>query len=243
MTSAPDAETEKDSGSTSPQHPDSRMHRGGKLSFRRRVPHVEDKDLPLTIGGESPPALSKLVPAGFEKVEIEVGTGKGTFLLAGTAARPDTFLLGIEAALAYARYAAERLKKQERGNGYLLVDNAKLFLADRVEAGELDRLHVYFPDPWPKRRHRKRRFFTDEVPAVIHRVLKPGGWLLVCTDNAAYAGEIARVVGSSPLLVRDPDEEERLLRTEPGHGFSPTNFEKKYQAEGRIIRRYAFRRV
>ncbi len=219
------------------------MHRDGKLSFRRRVPHVVDKDLPLTIGGESPPALRELVPDGFERVEIEVGTGKGTFLLAATGARPDTFLLGIEAAPAYARYAAERLKKQERNNGYLLVDNAKLFLSDQVAQAEVDRLHAYFPDPWPKRRHRKRRFFTDEVPAVIHRVLKPGGWLLVCTDNAAYAGEIGRVLGGTPLLVRDHDEEERLIQAEPGHGFSPTNFERKYQAEGRIIRCYAFRRA
>jgi len=219
------------------------MHRDGKLSFRRRVPHVVDKDLPLTIGGESPPALGELVPAGFDKVEIEVGTGKGTFLLAATAARPDTFLLGVEAAPAYARYAAERLKKQERSNGYLLVDNAKLFLEDRVGAAEVDRLHVYFPDPWPKRRHRKRRFFTDEIPEVIHRVLKPDGWLLVCTDNAACAGEISRVLGASPFVVRDLAEEQRLLLAEPGHGFSPTNFERKYQAEGRIIRRYAFRRA
>ncbi len=129
---------------TEPKRPDSRLHRGQKLAFRRRVPHVEeaDKDLPLTIGGESPPALSALVPNGFGKVEIEVGTGKGTFLLAATGARPDTFLLGIEAAPAYARYAAERLKKQGQKNGYLLVDNAKLFLEDRVGAVEVDRLHV-----------------------------------------------------------------------------------------------------
>jgi tRNA (guanine-N7-)-methyltransferase len=107
----------------------------------------------------------------------------------------------------------------------------------------VDRLHVYFPDPWPKRRHRKRRFFTEEMPAAIHRVLKPSGLLLVCTDNAACAGEISRVLGASPLLVRDQEEERRLLAAEPGHGFSPTNFERKYLAEGRIIRRYAFRRA
>jgi len=219
------------------------MHRHGRLAFRRRVPRVVNQDLPLTIGGESPPLLRELVPAGFHEVEIEVGTGKGTFLLAATAARPDIFLLGIEAAPAYARYAAERLKKHGRKNAYMLVDNARLFLEDRVEAAAVARLHVYFPDPWPKRRHRKRRFFTNEVPEVIHRVLKPGGWLLVCTDNAACAGEISRVLGSTPLLVRDQDEERRLLAAEPGHGFSPTNFERRYQAEGRIIRRYAFRRA
>ena len=130
-----------------------------------------------------------------------------------------------------------------RTNGTLLIDNAKAFLKDQVDDGELDRLHIYFPDPWPKRRHRKRRFFTAEMPAVIHRALKPEGWLLIATDNAALAGEIARVVGSAPGLVRRPDEEQRLQAGPGGHGFSPTSFERKYIEEGRTIRRFAFQRA
>lgn len=218
----------------------SRMHADGKLSFRRRVPGVDDPDLPLVIAGENPPSLEQLVPPGLERVEIEVGPGKGAFVLAATEARPDTFIVGIEAAPAYAKYAAERLKKAGRRNCVLLVDNAKAYLKADVPEGGLDRLHVYFPDPWPKRRHRKRRFFTTEMPEVIHRALKPGGWILVATDNAALAGEIARVLGSSPLLQRVESEEEQL---DAGHGFSPTNFERKYLAEGRTIRRYAYRRM
>ena len=89
----------------------------------------------------------------------------------------------------------------------------------------------------------KRRFFTDEMPAVMHRVLKPDGWLLIATDNAALAGEIARVVGSAPELVRRPEEEHRLRAGPAGHGFSPTSFERKYIEEGRIIRRFAFQRA
>ena len=221
----------------------SRMHAEGKLSFRRRVPKIDDPDLPLVFGGEDPPDLDALVPCDVRHVEIEVGPGKGAFLLAATEARPDTFFLGIEAAPAYAKYAAERLKKAERSNGLLLVDNAKLYLKQQVPDGGLDRLHVYFPDPWPKRRHRKRRFFTDEMPEVIHRTLREDGWLIVATDNAALAGEICRVLGRSPLLARDEHEERRLQDGPGGHGFSPTSFEKKYLEEGRIIRRYAFRRV
>lgn len=217
------------------------MHTDGKLSFRRRVPIVDDPDLPLLFGGENPPDLDEIVPARFEHVEIEVGPGKGAFLLAAAEASPDTFMLGIEAASAYAKHSAERLKKAGRDNSVLLVDNAKVYLKEQCGDASLDRLHVYFPDPWPKRRHRKRRFLTSEMPDVVHRVLKPDGWLLVATDNAALAGEITRVLGSASGLVRDEDEERRLRAGPGGHGFSPTSFERKYIEEGRIIRRYAFR--
>ena len=221
-----------------------RMHSGGKLSFRRRVQKLSETDVgpvPLLVGGEDPPPLAELIPDGFSRVEIEVGPGKGAYLLAATEARPETFLLGIEAAHAYAEFAATRLAAAQRTNGFVLVDNAKLFLADRVEPGSLDRLHVYYPDPWPKRRHRNRRFFTEDVLAIVHRALKPGGWLLIATDNPGYAGQIAMLVGASPLFHRDEDEEARLLGGPPGHGFTPTSFERKYVEQGRVLRRYAFR--
>lgn len=222
------------------------MHSQGKLSFRRRVPQVTEADaagLPYVGPSDDPPRLCELAPSDARALEIEVGPGKGTFLLAATEARADAFVLGIEAAPGYARYAAERLQNAGRTNGMLLVDNAVIYLRDRVDEASLRRLHVYFPDPWPKRRHRKRRFFAPAMMQVIHRVLAPGGHLLAATDNAAYAGQICRVVGDHPGLVRDPAEEQRLKSAPPGHGFSPTNFEAKYEREGRIIRRYAYQRV
>jgi tRNA (guanine-N7-)-methyltransferase len=224
-----------------PKH-SNRMHGDGKLSFRRRVPEIETQGLPLKIAGENPPDLIDIVPAGFEQVEIEVGPGKGTFLIAATQARPDTFMLGIEASPGYATYAAEKLSKCGHTNGLLLADNAKAFLKEQVPAGSLERVHVYFPDPWPKRRHRKRRFFTPEMPEVLHSSLRSKGWLLIATDNAALAGEISRVIGSSLLFARDEAEEQTIQAGPDGHGFSPTNFERKYIKEGRIIRRYAFQR-
>lgn len=232
--------------SRSPHNP--RMHVGGKLSFRGRPgwnPTPEDEELAdwLCFGGEDPPSLEELVPEGCESVEIEIGPGKGAFLLAATASRPDTFLLGIEAAPAYARVAATRLRDGGRRNGRVLVDNGKLFLTDRVADAALDRLHVYFPDPWPKRRHRRRRFFTPDVPGVLARVLADDGDLLVATDNAAYAGQICRVMGASPAFARDEDEERRLVEQGDGHAFTPTNFERKYLEQRRILRRYCFRRL
>jgi tRNA (guanine-N7-)-methyltransferase len=218
------------------------MSAGGKLSFRRRVPRVANEGLPLLVGGDAPPSLDEIVPIGYRAVEVEVGPGKGGFLLAATEARPDHFHVGIEAAQSYAEWAADQLRAAGRQNGLLLVDNAALFLRDRVPPASLTRLHVYFPDPWPKRRHRGRRFFVEDVPDVIHRVLVPGGLLLVATDNPAYAGQIARVLGASPLLLRDLDAEIELPALGPGHAFTPTNFERKYVTEGRVIRRFAFRK-
>lgn len=221
-----------------------RLQQGGKLSFRRRVQEAADEPGDrLVHGGSNPPRLDELVPPGFGEVEIEIGPGKGAFVLAATAAKPDTFLLGIEAAAGYASFAATRLRATGRANGLFLVDNGKLFLHDRVDDGALAAVHVYFPDPWPKRRHQGRRFFTADVVPVLARALRDGGVCYVATDNAAYAGQIARVLGSAPEFARDEDEERRVLALGPGFAFTPTNFERKYVEQGRVIRRYAFRRL
>jgi tRNA (guanine-N7-)-methyltransferase len=221
-----------------------RMHQGGKLAFRGRLQdRDDDPGAFLVIGGKNPPLLEELVPSGHPDIEIEIGPGKGAFVCARTEASPDTFVVGIEAATGYASIAATRLRQSGRTNGVLLVDNGKLYLADRCAEASLAAVHVYFPDPWPKRRHKGRRFFTDDVPAVVARALRCSGWLYVATDNATYAGQIARVLGSAHQFVRDEAEERRVMALGPGHAFSPTNFERKYIEEGRVIRRYAFRRL
>ena len=197
----------------------------------------------MVFGGDDPPPLHELVPGSYRDIEIEIGPGKGAFVLAATEAKPSTFLLGIEAATGYASFAATRLKQTGRSNGLLLVDNGKLFLQDRVDDRALAAVHVYYPDPWPKRRHRGRRFFTDDIPTVLARVLRDDHHCYIATDNAAYAGQIARVMGSASDFVRDEIEERRIADLGPGHAFSPTNFERKYIEQGRVLRRYAFRRL
>lgn len=236
------APPEPDDTARRPHNP--RMHQGGKLSFRSRVQDGDDAPGDrLVLGGDDPPPLHELVPDGYGDVEIEIGPGKGAYVVAATEARPRTFLLGIEAALGYASLAATRLNQTGRTNGLFLVDNGKLFLEDRVDEAALAAVHVYFPDPWPKRRHRGRRFFTEDVTRVLARVIRDDGFCLIATDNAAYAGQIARVMGSAEDFARDEAEERRRIEAGPGHAFTPTNFERKYIEQGRVIRRYAFRRL
>ena len=79
--------------------------------------------------------------------------------------------------------------------------------------------------------------------SVIAPLVADDGHLFVATDNPAYGGQIARVMGAATDFVCDEDERLRRLEAGAGHAFSPTNFERKYIEEGRVIRRYAFRRL
>jgi len=205
------------------------MHTDGKLSFRRRVPIVDDPDLPLILGGENPPDLDEIVPARFEHVEIEVGPGKGAFLLAAAEARPDTFMLGIEAASAYAKHSAERLKKAGRDNSVLLVDNAKVYLKEQCGDASLDRLHVYFPDPWPKRRHAKHRFVQPHTVDLLCRLLRPGGGISLRTDAPAYAYQMLAVLNAAELLVNEAGP--RHFAETPREPFQ-TPYEIKFREQG-----------
>lgn len=222
-----------------------RLSVGGRLSFRGRLRGhraLDPEGLPILQGGEDPPALGEIVPERFDAVEVEIGPGKGAFAVAAAGARPETFLLAIEASPSHAEVAADRLRRAGCRNALVLVDNGRLYLEDRVPDESLARIHVYYPDPWPKRRHRGRRFFQDAVVPVLLRVLRPDGLLLVATDNAAYAGQICRVLGAEPRFARDEALEQELLAMPAGTAFTPTNFERKYESEGRVLRRSAWRK-
>ena len=77
---------------------------------------------------------------------------------------------------------------------------------------------------------------------MLARAIRDGGFLYFASDNAAYSGQVARVMGAAVDFVRDEQEEARVRAAGAGHAFSPTNFERKYIEQGRVIRRYAFRR-
>ncbi|MFW6066542.1 MAG: tRNA (guanosine(46)-N7)-methyltransferase TrmB [Planctomycetota bacterium] len=162
-------------------------------------------------------------------VEVEIGTGKGTFLLARAKARPDVNLLGIEYAKPYCYYAGDRARRHGLGNVRMLhTDAAGVFEKALSDAG-VWRVHIYFPDPWPKRKHHRRRLIQPKFVQQARRVLAPGGQLLVVTDHMGYYRHMRRVLGDFPGLARIP------LPRLAGFGgeMVGTNFERKYVNQGR----------
>lgn len=166
-------------------------------------------------------------------VQMEVGFGKGLFLLTACQALPAVNFLGIEIARKYQLSTATRLAKRGLTNARLICGDGKLFLARCVPAGSLQTIHVFFPDPWWKKRHLKRRLFTPEFAAACAIALQPGGQLYVVTDVEEYFQHINELVSRTPLKpLPAPDPQQ------PAHDLDYlTNFERKFRKEGRPIYR------
>jgi tRNA (guanine-N7-)-methyltransferase len=170
-------------------------------------------------------------------IEAEIGFGKGLFLLTAAQHSPEVNFLGVEIERKYTLFTATRLAKRALKNVRLACADARRFLHDRVAAGSLAAVHVYFPDPWWKNRHRKRRLFTAEFVAECVRVLRPGGRLHVVTDVEEYFGIMKGLLAEQVRLRPLPPPEE----TAPQHDFDYlTNFERKYRKEGRPIYRATY---
>ncbi len=178
--------------------------------------------------------------ANANPVEIEVGFGKGLFLLNSGQARPQTNFLGIEIERKYALFTATRLATRGLRNVKVASCDARWFLEALVAPASVAAVHVYFPDPWWKNRHRKRRLFTESFALECARILTREGKLHLVSDVKDYFEEsvdmLAKIDDLSALPVpevRDPEHEMDFL----------TNFERKYRHEGRPIYRGAWRKL
>jgi tRNA (guanine-N7-)-methyltransferase len=129
----------------------------------------------------------QLVPAG-AIVELEVGSGKGLFLQSAATELPQHFFLGIELAVKFANRAAERLANSNLHNAKMLRGDAQAFLRDTVPTKSVNRIHVYFPDPWWRNKHKKRRVLNDQAILDIERSLVPSGEFHFWTDVLDYYG-------------------------------------------------------
>lgn len=167
-------------------------------------------------------------------VEIEVGFGKGMFLVNAARAQPDINFLGIEIERPYVLLTATRLAKEQIKNVRLACTDARWLLGG-VAANSVQALHIYFPDPWRKKRHHKRKLMTSEFAAQCGRVLMPGGALHFVTDVAAYFDETCAMLARQEVLKR-VDEIGPVTATEA----SLTHFEQKYRSAGRAIHRTRF---
>ncbi len=166
-------------------------------------------------------------------VHIEVGAGKGTFLLNQARAQPGNNFLGIEWARKYYRYAVDRIGRWGLTNVRIIRTDATAFLVDFIPDNSVDCFHIYFPDPWPKKRHHKRRFICPANLEHLVRCLKTGGQLKIATDHADYFEQIKTVLTARNEKLQEID----FLPTAGAEAseWVGTNFERKYLKDQRPI--------
>jgi tRNA (guanine-N7-)-methyltransferase len=217
-------------------------------SSRNREFDLSGVDIPVS---SLPPLPDDLVanPAGAwvrpgawfprpdQPLHVEIGSGKGTFLVQEAPLAPGVNFLGIEYEFSgIYEYAADRVRRAGLTNVRMLCTDAGDFVHWRLPTASVQVLHLYFPDPWPKTRHHKRRMVSDRFLTDCQRVLSPGGELRVATDHLDYwawmEAHFARWTGEGRPFDRLPFE--RPAGAKEGEVVG-TNFERKYRREGRTF--------
>jgi tRNA (guanine-N7-)-methyltransferase len=167
---------------------------------------------------------AKLFPR-IAPLEVECGAGKGDFIIERAASMPDRDFLAVELAGSVARMLAVRAGRIELNNLIVLRADARtlvnLLMPDRSAAA----YHIYFPDPWPKKRQAKHRLFTPWFVANLRRALAPEGRVFVATDVRDYAGEIFAMLELAGFARLD----------EPVPGAHRSGFGRKYAEAGRTV--------
>jgi len=164
--------------------------------------------------------------------DVEIGSGKGKFLNELAAARPDRNVLAVERSAKYHRLCCDRAARRGLRNVRVVRTTGEDLLFRLLPDESVFTFFVLFPDPWPKKRHHKRRFFKSENVAAMARALLPGGRLLVKSDHDYYAEVIGGVLaGARGFAAIDPGEAFADLPS--------TGFEEKYLSAGRTIHTFA----
>jgi tRNA (guanine-N7-)-methyltransferase len=170
-----------------------------------------------------------------QPLEVELGSGDGSFLVEYARQHPEQNFLGVERLLG-------RLRKLDRKGRITGVTNLRGL---RIESSYLLRyllpaqsvmaLHIYFPDPWPKRKHRRHRLINVQFPSLARRVLKPGGRVFLRTDDANYFEQMLAVFKPSRLFaeIQTPQELAHVL----------TDFERDFRSRGIETRRAAYEAI
>ena len=173
-------------------------------------------------------------------VHIEVGCGKGTFVVNQGQAEPEKNFLGIEWARKYYRYAVDRIGRWGLKNVRIIRTDAAQFLREFVPGNSVECFHVYFPDPWPKKRHHKRRFLCQANFEQMLRCLVAKGRVQIATDYMEYFEQIQDVIRRNGEKVEEVNfaptagaEEGELVGT---------NYERKYLKEDRKVYTIAIRK-
>ncbi len=188
-----------------------------------RAPAVYDRNASPTAGA----VFWRALFGNSAPVEVEIGSGDGVFLLAIADRVPAHNFLGIERSPGKARRLAARVQRRGVANVRTLQADAACIVTRLIPDASVAAYHVYFPDPWPKRGHARRRLFSAPLVAGLARTLAPGGRLFVATDVAGYA----QVIEGAVL-------DDRRFAAAASAGVHPglqTSFARKYRAAGRLL--------
>jgi tRNA (guanine-N7-)-methyltransferase len=173
-------------------------------------------------------------------LEVEIGSGKGLFLAAAAQQRPEHDFLGVEIAAKYAQFAAARLARLDLPNARVLHANALRLFRELLPEASLAAVHVYFPDPWWKKRHHKRRMMTAEFVAHVARTLRPGGGLHFWTDVVEYFEATRELLAAEPRL-KGPFA---VPESAPEHDLDyRTHFERRTRLHRGAVYRAEYRRA
>ena len=192
------------------------------MSRNKSLPPGESLIHPITSAIE-PIDLAKLFPAE-QPLEFEIGSGDGSFTLQYALAHPGANIVALERLLG-------RISKLDRKGHRAGLKNLRLLRAEAayvleylLPPGTLDAIHVYFPDPWPKKRHHKNRLISEPFPPLAERLLKAEGVVYLRTDNVEYFEQMLEVFDRAVGF-------ERTETSEPLKALV-TDFEQQFNANG-----------
>ncbi|MBI2826567.1 MAG: tRNA (guanosine(46)-N7)-methyltransferase TrmB [Planctomycetia bacterium] len=172
-------------------------------------------------------------------LEMELGTGKGLFLAQAAQAHPDRNYLGIEVSRKYAHYAAARLARLELVNARVVHGEGMRIFHEVLPSDGLAAVHVYFPDPWWKARHKKRRVMNEAFLRDVERTLAAGGSLHFWTDVEEYFDATVQLVAAATKLAGPVAVAEKP----PEHDLDyRTHFERRTRLHGDRVYRAVFRK-
>jgi tRNA (guanine-N7-)-methyltransferase len=152
-------------------------------------------------------------------LEVDLGCGDGSFLVEIAAANPARDFLGIERLLGRVQSAHRKIAQRQLTNARVLRVETSYAIEKMLPTGSVTLFHLMFPDPWPKRRHWRRRIVTQDFFVSVHRALIAGGLLRIVTDQVDYFREIERLAAQSPQFV---------ISSDPDPPRAPSTFEKRF---------------
>ncbi len=161
-------------------------------------------------------------------LEIDLGCGDGSFLIAMAKQYPDRDFLGVERLLGRVRKVCKKITRQALGNARVLRLDSRYTVEWLLPEASVSRIHLLCPDPWPKARHHRRRLVQPEFLEAVHRSLVPGGEFLFMTDHEEYFEWAVETFSSHGRFERLPWEEETFF-------YPKTDFQELWESEGKSM--------